>query len=280
MKIAVLGTGTVGPTIAAALSALGHDVVIGTRDPQATLARTEPGATGGAPFAEWHAAHGEIEVGTFADAAAGADVVVNATNGAGSLAALTAAGAENLAGKVLMDIANPLDFSHGFPPSLNPVNTDSLGEQIQRAFPEARVVKTLNTMTASVMVDPASVAGGDHSVFVSGNDAAAKETVSRSAQGLWAPGHHRPGRHHHRPRRRNDPADLAADLGRAREPGRSTSKWPAEPDRPGRGPRPVRPLTLSETDSPPGALRVASLGKKVTRLTVSSAVYEPSPLER
>ena len=90
----------------------------------------------------------------------------------------TAAGAENLAGKVLMDIANPLDFSHGFPPSLNPVNTDSLGEQIQRAFPEARVVKTLNTMTASVMVDPASVAGGDHSVFVSGNDAAAKETVA------------------------------------------------------------------------------------------------------
>ena len=117
-------------------------------------------------------------VGTFADAAAGADVVVNATNGAGSLAALAAAGAENLAGKVLMDIANPLDFSHGFPPSLNPVNTDSLGEQIQRAFPEARVVKTLNTMTASVMVDPASVAGGDHSVFVSGNDAAAKETVA------------------------------------------------------------------------------------------------------
>ena len=178
MKIAVLGTGTVGPTIAAALSALGHDVVIGTRDPQATLARTEPGATGGAPFSEWHAAHGEIGVGTFADAAAGADVVVNATNGAGSLAALTAAGAENLAGKVLMDIANPLDFSRGFPPSLNPVNTDSLGEQIQRAFPEARVVKTLNTMTASVMVDPASVAGGDHSVFVSGNDAAAKEAVA------------------------------------------------------------------------------------------------------
>jgi len=177
MKIAVLGTGTVGPTIAGALSALGHDVVIGTRDPQATLARTEPGATGGAPFAAWHAAHRGIDVATFADAAARADLVVNATNGAGSLEALTAAGAANLAGKVVMDIANPLDFSRGFPPSLNPVNTDSLAEQIQRAFPEARVVKTLNTMTASVMVDPASVAGGDHSVFVSGNDAAAKEVV-------------------------------------------------------------------------------------------------------
>jgi predicted dinucleotide-binding enzyme len=178
MKIAVLGTGTVGPTIAAALSALGHDVVIGTRDPQATLARTEPGATGGAPFADWHAAHGGIDVATFADAAGRADVIINATNGAGSLEALTAAGAENLNGKVLMDIANPLDFSQGFPPSLNPVNTDSLGEQIQRAFPEARVVKTLNTMNASVMVDPVSVAGGDHSVFVSGNDADAKGIVS------------------------------------------------------------------------------------------------------
>ena len=177
MKIAVLGTGTVGPTVAAALSALGHDVVMGTRDPKATLARTEPGATGGPPFAAWHAAHRRIGVATFADAAARSDLVVNATSGAGSLEALAAAGAANLAGKVVMDVANPLDFSRGFPPSLTPVNTDSLGEQIQRAFPEARVVKTLNTMTASVMVDPASVAGGEHSVFVSGNDAAAKEIV-------------------------------------------------------------------------------------------------------
>ena len=178
MKIAVFGTGTAGPMLAGALSALGHDVVIGTRDPQVTLARTEPGAMGGPPFAAWHAAHSRIDVATFADAAARADIVVNATNGGGSLKALTAAGAENLAGKVLMDVANPLDLSRGFPPSLNPVNTDSLGEQIQRAFPEARVVKTLNTMTASVMVDPGSVAGGDHSVFVSGNDGAAKEIVS------------------------------------------------------------------------------------------------------
>ena len=178
MKIAVFGTGTAGPTLAGALSALGHDVVIGTRDPTVTLARTEPGAMGGPPFAAWHAAHSRIDVATFADAAARADIVVNATNGGGSLQALTAAGAENLAGKVLMDVANPLDLSQGFPPSLNPVNTDSLGEQIQRAFPEARVVKTLNTMTASVMVDPGGVAGGDHSVFVSGNEAAAKEIVT------------------------------------------------------------------------------------------------------
>ena len=178
MKIAVFGTGMVGPTVAGALAKLGHDVVIGTRDPQATLARTEAGPMGGVPFAQWHAEHGDIPVATFAEAAAGSDLVVNATNGTGSLDALNAAGTANLAGKVIVDIANPLDFSQGFPPSLNPVNTDSLGEQLQRAFPEARVVKTLNTMNATVMVDPASVAGGDHSVFVSGNDADAKSVVA------------------------------------------------------------------------------------------------------
>jgi predicted dinucleotide-binding enzyme len=178
MKIAVFGTGTVGPAVAEALAKLGHDVVIGTREPQATLARTEPGPTGGVPFARWHAEHAGIRLTTFADAAAASDVVVNATNGTGSLDALAAAGAENLSGKVIVDIANPLDFSGGFPPSLNPVNTDSLGEQIQRTFPDARVVKTLNTMSASVMVDPASVAGGDHSVFISGNDADAKTAVA------------------------------------------------------------------------------------------------------
>jgi predicted dinucleotide-binding enzyme len=177
MKIAVFGTGAVGPAVAGALAKLGHDVVIGTRDPQATLARTEPGPMGGVPFAQWHGENGGIGLTTFADAAAGSDVVVNATNGTGSLDALAAAGAASLAGKVIVDIANPLDFSQGFPPSLNPVNTDSLGEQIQRTFPDARVVKTLNTMNVSVMVDPASIAGGDHSVFVSGNDADAKDVV-------------------------------------------------------------------------------------------------------
>jgi len=178
MNIAVLGTGTVGRAIAAALTELGHHVVIGTRDPEATLARTEPDMMGAAPFAQWHAANSGTRVATFADAAAGSEIIVNATNGGASLSALTAAGEENLAGKVIVDIANPLDFSQGMPPSLNPVNTDSLGEQIQRTFPDARVVKTLNTMNAGVMVDPASVAGGDHSVFVSGNDADAKATVT------------------------------------------------------------------------------------------------------
>jgi predicted dinucleotide-binding enzyme len=184
MKIAVLGTGTVGRTIAGALAGLGHDVVIGTRDPQATLARTEPDMMGTAPFGEWHAANAGVDVAAFADAASGAELIVNATNGAGSLAALAAAGTPNLAGKIIMDIANPLDFSQGMPPSLNPVNTDSLGEEIQRSFPEAKVVKTLNTMTASVMVEPARVAGGDHTVFVSGDDSGAKAAVTELLKGF------------------------------------------------------------------------------------------------
>lgn len=184
MKIAVLGTGSVGPALAAALSGLGHEVVIGTRDPEATLARTEPGTTGGPPFSRWHASHQEIAVATLADAAAASELVVNATNGTASVQALAEAGAANLAGKIVMDVANPLDFSQGFPPSLNPVNTDSLGEQIQRAFPETKVVKTLNTMTNSVMVDPRHVAGGDHTVFVSGNDAGAKAAVTEILRAL------------------------------------------------------------------------------------------------
>ena len=104
--------------------------------------------------------------------------MINATSGSGSLQALELAGESNLNGKILIDISNPLDFSKGFPPSLTVCNTDSLGEQIQRAFPNARVVKTLNTTTAAVMVDPAKVAGGDHHLFVSGNNAAAKARVT------------------------------------------------------------------------------------------------------
>ena len=177
MKIAVLGTGMVGQAVAAKLSDLGHETTIGTRDPQATLARTEPDGMGNPPFSAWHAEHPSVRLATFAEAAEQADLVVNATNGGVSIDVLNQAGAPNLAGKVLLDIANPLDFSQGFPPSLFVKDTDSLAEQIQRAFPEARVVKSLNTMTAALMVDPGRVAGGDHSVFVSGDDVTAKQTV-------------------------------------------------------------------------------------------------------
>ena len=177
MRYAVLGTGVVGRTLAARLVSLGHEVSIGTRDPEATLARTEPDGYGNPSYAVWQGSQTAVTLATFADAAAGAEVIVNATSGGVSLAALTEAGEDNLAGKLLVDIANPLDFSRGMPPSLDPVNTDSLGEQIQRAFPAAKVVKTLNTMNAAVMVEPSRVAG-EHTVFVSGDDAQAKEQAT------------------------------------------------------------------------------------------------------
>jgi 8-hydroxy-5-deazaflavin:NADPH oxidoreductase len=178
MHIAVLGTGMVGQAVAARLDGLGHDVTMGTRDPQTTLARTGPDTMGNPGVGVWAAEHPNIPLATFADAAADADLVVNASSGAASVDVLTEAGARNLAGKVLLDVANPLDFSHGMPPTLLVKDTDSLGEQIQRAFPEARVVKALNTMNAYLMVDPKQLADGDHSVFVSGDDPAAKQTVT------------------------------------------------------------------------------------------------------
>ncbi|HEX9411253.1 MAG TPA: NAD(P)-binding domain-containing protein [Actinomycetota bacterium] len=178
MRVAVLGTGGVGQTLAAKMASLGHEVMIGTRDVQATLDRKEAG-WGAMVFSEWHATHPDVKVGTFADAAAHAEVVFNATAGGASLDALEAAGADNLEGKVLVDVANPLDFSKGMPPILSVCNTDSLAEQIQRAFPTAKVVKTLNTVNSGVMVDPSQVAGGDHHVFVSGNDESAKADVTR-----------------------------------------------------------------------------------------------------
>ena len=152
MKIGVLGTGMVGKTIATKLRELGHEVEVGSRSA------------------------GDDAV-TFADAAAHGELVFNCTAGTASLEALDAAGAENLAGKVLVDVANPLDFSKGMPPTLSVCNDDSLGEQIQRAFPETKVVKALNTVNASVMVDPGSVPG-EHDLFMCGDDDEAKAQVS------------------------------------------------------------------------------------------------------
>lgn len=178
MRIAVLGTGPVGQMVAGQLAELGHQVVVGTRDPQATLVRAEPDSFGNPPFRVWQEQHPGVGLAGLAEAASGAELVVNATNGAGSIAALEAAGEENLAGTVVLDISNPLDFSAGMPPSLLVSNTDSLGEQIQRRFPTAKVVKALNTMNAYLMVDPSQLADGDHTSFVSGDDDEAKKTVT------------------------------------------------------------------------------------------------------
>lgn len=178
MKFAVLGTGSVGQTLAGRLAELGHEVTVGTRDVAATMARTEPDGMGNPSFATWAAAHPAVRLATFAEAAENAEYVVNATSGTVSLAALEAAGADNLAGKVLLDTSNPLDFSGGFPPTMTVKDTDSLAEQIQAAFPRTKVVKSLNTMTAALMVHPAQLADGQHSVFVSGNDPDAKKAVT------------------------------------------------------------------------------------------------------
>jgi len=166
VRIGILGTGVVGQTIGGKLADLGHDVKLGSR-----TATNEKAA-------KWVAQHGShASQGTFADAASFGEIVFNCTSGMVSLEALHSAGAANLAGKVLVDVSNPLDFSHGMPPTLSVCNSDSIAEQIQRAFPDARVVKTLNTTNAAVMVNP-SVVPGDHDIFVSGNEAGAKSQVS------------------------------------------------------------------------------------------------------
>jgi 8-hydroxy-5-deazaflavin:NADPH oxidoreductase len=165
MKIAVLGTGIVGNTIATKLIQLGHEVKMGSR-----TANNEKAA-------EWVKANtSKASQGTFADAAAFGEIIFNCTQGLASLDALKLAGAQNLKGKILIDLANALDASKGMPPSLAVCNTDSLGEQIQREFPEAKVVKTLNTMNCKVMVNP-SLVSGDHDIFMSGNDPEAKARV-------------------------------------------------------------------------------------------------------
>lgn len=166
MKIGVLGTGVVGKAISTRLVALGHEVTMGSR------------SAGSEKALEWVRATGAgASQGSFADAAKFGQLVFNCTNGAASLDALAAAGAENLEGKVIVDVSNPLDFSKGMPPTLFVFGDDSLGERIQRAFPKSRVVKTLNTVNCDVMVDPARLSG-EHDVFVSGNDPAAKAEVT------------------------------------------------------------------------------------------------------
>ena len=179
MKIAIIGTGIVGKTIASKLVELNHDVMMGTRNVSDKLASTQTDNYGNPPFGEWIKTKSKVKLGSFAEAAAFGELVVNATNGSNSITALILAGTKNLAGKVLIDIANPLDFSNGMPPSLLPGlnNTNSLAEEIQRTFPDTMVIKTLNTMWCGLMVNPNLVGNGDHINFISGNNSEAKNKV-------------------------------------------------------------------------------------------------------
>lgn len=167
MQIAILGTGAVGPALGKALSAAGHQVTIGTRDPEQTMAREQ-----------W--AGVDLPLAAYQDL--DADVFINATSGGGSLAALQAVG-DSLNGKVVVDTSNPLDFSQGFPPSLFISNTDSLAEQLQRELPKARLVKMFNTMANEVMVDPNGLAN-ETTIFVAGNDVTARQTAASLAADL------------------------------------------------------------------------------------------------
>jgi hypothetical protein len=165
MKIGIVGSGGVARTLGGKLASLGHEVMLGSRSPE--------------KLEGWLGSAGSTaSAGTFAEAAQHGELVLNATAGVASLEALRTAGEANLDGKVLIDVANPLDFSRGMPPTLTVANTDSLGEQIQRAFPHAQVVKALNTVNAVVMVEPQALADGEHHLFICGNDAGAKAQVS------------------------------------------------------------------------------------------------------
>jgi len=165
MKIAVLGTGMVGNALATKLANAGHQVMMGSRTANSK------------PAQEWQNAVGKgAQIGTFADAAAFGELIISCTNSVNSVAALRQAGEANLRGKILIDVSNPLDMSQK-PPNLAFCNTDSLGERIQREFPETVVVKALNTVNCEVMVNP-SVAPGDHNLFICGNDPAAKAKVA------------------------------------------------------------------------------------------------------
>jgi len=176
MRIAVLGTGEVGRAIATRLMQLGHEVTMGSR------------SADGEALTGWVAEAGEGAAGgSFAEAAAAAELIFNCTAGTAALTVLEGAGAANLAGKTLVDVSNPLDFSAGPPPTLTVCNDDSLGERIQASFPETRVVKALNTVNSAVMVDPGRVRG-DHVVFVCGEDSAAKAQVSALLEAFgWPP---------------------------------------------------------------------------------------------
>ncbi len=177
--IGILGTGGVGQTYASKFISLGYGVMIGTRNVSEKLAGTAKDGYGNPPFSEWHKLNKDVKLGSFKETAAFGEFILNATQGANSISALKLADEKDLNGKILIDVANPLDFKAGMPPSLLPEysNTNSLGEEIQKAFPSLKVVKALNTMWSGLMVNPSMLNGGDHNAFICGNDSSSKDMV-------------------------------------------------------------------------------------------------------
>jgi len=171
MKIAVLGTGVVGQTLAEKLSSLEHQVWIGTRNVIETLNREA--------FKNWHDQNSNVQLATFAEVIGEAELIINALQGAVAVSTIASCQKSDFDHKIIIDLSNPLDFSKGFPPSLidGLNNTHSLGEEIQGILPNAKVVKTLNTMWCELMVNPHLVNNGQHTNFICGNDSDAKDIV-------------------------------------------------------------------------------------------------------
>jgi 8-hydroxy-5-deazaflavin:NADPH oxidoreductase len=171
MKIAILGTGNVGQTFATKFIALGHEVMMGTRNVADTMQKEK--------FAEWHTTNTQVQLGTFAQVVAYGEIVLNALQGAATITAISSTNTNDFDGKIVLDVSNPLDTSKGFPPTLleGLNNTNSLAEEIQKTLPNAKVVKTLSTMWCGLMVNPAMIGNGDHNTFIAGNDAYAKTRV-------------------------------------------------------------------------------------------------------
>ncbi len=171
MKIAILGTGNVGQTYASKFIELGHEVMMGTRNPDDTLKKEK--------FLEWHTANPKVQLAKFVDTVAFGEIIVNALQGAASIDVVKSISSSLFDTKILLDVSNPLDFSKGFPPTLieGLTNTNSLGEEIQKTLPNAKVVKTLSTMWCGIMVNPKMIANGDHNAFIAGNDLEAKNKI-------------------------------------------------------------------------------------------------------
>jgi len=178
MNIGIFGTGVVGQTLGAALVGRGHEVMLGTRDVRRKM-EEKPSEGDSVTFRDWLSKHKKVLLGTFAEAAAHGDLLINATAGHASLEALAKARPADLRAKILIDVSNALGPWRAGEMEMFVVNTDSLAERIQRAYPSTLVVKSLNTVTAHVMVNPAGLAGGDHDVFVAGNDPEARDRVAR-----------------------------------------------------------------------------------------------------
>ncbi|MFW5656834.1 MAG: NADPH-dependent F420 reductase [Bacteroidota bacterium] len=181
MKVAVLGTGFVGQTLASKLVSLNYEVIMGTRKSTETMARITPSQMVGTSFAEWYSKNKAVQLMNFSELPLDMDIFINATSGKASIDVLTRVGNKVLADKIILDVANPLDFSTGMPPTLFISNNDSLAESIQRTFPSVRVVKALNTVNAAIMINPGQI-HGIHHIFICGNDAGAKQKITQLLQ--------------------------------------------------------------------------------------------------